>query len=412
MNDRGIVGREGQPVVRAVPPVERDVSQIVKTVRRFVDKVVAPAAAELDREVDPEDCFSWEMVEKASEVGIRTLTLDQAYGGLGADSLSTAVVIEELAKGDLGVAVIFAQTLKLVQTLQKAATKEQKERFLPKFRDDPRFLMAIGITEPEIASNYIIPYNHPEAPYLTSAVRQDGGWVIDGMKHFISNGNRASLYLVFAQTERGKSLVEGSTCFLVERDTPGFSIGRVHDKMGERLVNNAELVFQSCFVPDENILGEVGKGFDVLAQFFPASNAYAAASVLGVGEAAYARALKWSKMRVQGGRPLIEHDGVAAELAAMRMHLDAARAYIHKAAWAADHPEDGWEPTMGALPKVFASQVVWNVVTKTLELHGGYGYMREVGIEKLIRDAAAFLHSDGANRSLLLKAARFIHQTA
>lgn len=384
--------------------------QIVKTVQKFVHDVVAPTAAKLDQAINPEDCFSWEIVEKASKVGLRTLTLTQEYGGLGADSLTTAIVIEELAKGDLGVAVIFAQTLKLVQTLQKAATKEQKERFLPKFRDDPRFLLAIGITEPETASNYIIPYNDPEAPYVTSAVRQNGGWVIDGMKHFISNGNRAGLYLVFAQTERGKSLVEGSTCFLVERDTPGFSIGVVHDKMGERLVNNAELVFQSCFVPDENILGEVGQGFNVLAQFFPASNAYAAASVLGVGETAYARALNWSKIRVQGGRPLVEHDGIAAELAEMRMLLDAARAYIHQAAWTADHPEDGWNPTMGALPKVFASQVAWQVVTKALELHGGYGYMREVGIEKLVRDAAAFLHSDGANRSLLLKAARFIRQ--
>lgn len=384
--------------------------QIVETVREFVSEAVAPVAAELDRAPAPEDGFSWELVEKADGVGIRTLTLAQEYGGLGADSLTTAMVIEELAKGDLGVAVIFAQTLKLAQTLQKAATEEQKNRFLPKFRDDPRFLLAIGITEPETASNYIIPYNDPQAPYLTSARRQDGGWIIDGTKHFISNGNRSSLYLVFAQTERGKSLVEGSTCFLVERDRPGFSIGRVHDKMGERLVNNAELIFQSCVVPDENVLGQVGKGFEVLAQFFPASNAYAAASVLGVGEAAYARALQWTKIRVQGGHHLIDHDGIAAELAEMRMLLDAARAYIHRAAWTADHPEDGWDPTMGALPKVFASQAAWNVVTKTLALHGGHGYMRESGLDKLMRDAAAFLHSDGANRSLLLKAARFIRQ--
>lgn len=396
MNDTGIMQPEQK--------------EILKTVRKFVTQVVSPVAAELDREADPGDCFSWEIVEKASEIGLRTLTLAPEYGGTGADSLTTAMVLEELAKGDLGVSVIFAQTLKLVQTLQKATTEEQKKRFLPKFRDDPRFLLAIGITEPEISSNYIIPYNNPETPYLTSAVRKNGGWVINGMKHFISNGNRASLYLVFAQTERGKSLVEGSTCFLVQRDTPGFSIGTVHDKMGERLVNNAELVFESCFVPDENILGEVGKGFDVLVQFFPASNAYAAASVLGVGEAAYARTLEWCKIRVQGGSRIIEHDGVAADLAEMRMYLDAARAYIHKAAWTADHPEEGWDPTMGALPKVFSSQMVWKVVTKALELHGGYGYMREVGIAKLMRDAAAFLHSDGANRSLLLKAARFIRQ--
>lgn len=389
---------------------QRERQDILKAIHKFVEKIVTPVAAELDQLPNPEDCFSWEIVEKASEAGIRTLTLSEEYGGLGADSLTTAMVIEELAKGDLGVAVVFAQTLKLVQTLQKAATEEQKGRFLPRFRDDPHFLLAIGITEPETSSNYIIPYNDPTAPYLTTAVRRDGGWSINGMKHFISNGNRASLYLVFAQTERGKSLVEGSTCFLVERGTPGFSIGHVHNKMGERLANNAELIFNNCFIPDENVLGEVGQGFNVLATFFPASNAYAAASVLGVAETAYARALEWTRTRVQGGRHLIEHDGIAVELAEMRMLLDAARAYIHTAAWAADHPEDGWDPTMGALPKVFASRVAWNVVTRALELHGGYGYMRETGIEKLVRDAAAFLHSDGANRSLLLKAARFIGQ--
>jgi alkylation response protein AidB-like acyl-CoA dehydrogenase len=398
--------------MNAMGSTRSDRQQILNTVRKFVSQAVAPVATELHRAVKPEDCFSWEIVEQASEAGIRTLTLAEEYGGLEADSLTTAIVIEELAKGDLGVAVIFAQTLKLVQTLQKAATTEQKKRFLPKFRDDPRFLLAIGITEPETSSNYIIPYDDPKAPYLTSAVRQDGGWVINGAKHFISNGNRAGLYLVFAQTKRGKSLVEGSTCFLVERDRPGFSVGHVHDKMGERLVNNSELILQSCFVPDQNVLGEVGQGFDVLVKFFPASNAYAAASVLGVGMAAYARALQWTKTRVQGGRPLIEHDGVAAELAEMRMRLDAARAYIHQAARMADHPEEGWDPTMGALPKVFASQVAWDVVTKTLELHGGYGFMREMGLDKLLTDAAAFLHSDGANRSLLLKAARFIRQTA
>lgn len=384
--------------------------RVKELVREFVNRVVVPVAAELDQRSRPEDCFSWQIVEEASRVGLRTLTLNEEYGGTGGDSLTTAMVIEELARGDLGVAVIFAQTLKIIQTLQKACTKEQKDRFLPRFRDDPRFLLAIGITEPDTSSNYIIPYNDPQAQYRTTAVRKDGGWTLNGEKHFISNGNRAGLYLIFAQTERGKSLVEGSTCFLVERDTPGFAIGRVDNKMGERLVNNAELVFQDCFVPDGNVVGNVGKGFDVLVQFFPASNAYAAASVLGVAEAAYQRTLRWTRERIQGGCRLIEHDLVAEALAEMRMLIDAARAYVYQAAWAADHREDGWDPTMGAFPKVFASQVAWRVVTAALELHGGYGYMREVGLEKLVRDAAAFLHSDGANRSLLLKGARFIRE--
>lgn len=385
--------------------------EIVEKARQFAEEVVRPRAEELDRRPDPVDCFSWEIVERGDAFGLRTLTLDPAYGGAGADTLTTAMVIEELARADLGVAVVFAQTLKIIQALQKAATPAQKERFLPRFREDPRFLLAIGITEPETSSNYIIPYDHPEAPFRTTATRVRGGWMLNGRKHFISNGNRARLYLVFAQTRPGVSLVEGSTCFLVEEGTPGFTIGRVHDKLGERFTNNAELIFRDCFIPDENVLGEVDGGFEVLARFFPASNAYAAASVLGVAEEAYERALRWTRTRVQGGRSLIEHDLIAATLAEMKMWLDAARAYVYQAAWAADHPE-AWDPTLGALPKVLASRVAWKVVTTAFELHGGYAFMRDMGtgMEKLLRDTATFLHSDGANRSLLLKAARFIRR--
>ncbi len=382
-----------------------DQRAILETVRRFVDDVVTPVAGELDRKPDPADCFSWEIIEQADAAGIRTMTLAEEHGGIGADSLTTSMVIEELAKGDIGVAVVMAQTLKLAQILQQAPSEEQQRRYLPRFRDDPRFLLAIAITEPETASDYFI---HHQTPFRTTAARSDGGWVVNGMKHFISNGNRAGLYLLFAQTEKGVGLGDGSTCFLVERDTPGFTIGRVHDKMGERFANNAELIFEDCFLPDANVVGEVGKGFEVLTQFFPASNAYAAATVLGVAVAAYERALDWARTRVQGGRTLSEHDGIAADLAEMRMLLDVARAYIHKAAWMADHREHGWDATLGALPKVFASQAAWKIVTRASEIHGGYGFMRDVGLEKLMRDTAAFLHSDGVNRTLLLKASRYL----
>ena len=248
---------------------------ILETVARFVEEEVTPRAAALDADPDPERGFSWEIVEKAHEVGIRTMTLSEKWGGLGTDSLTTAMVIEELAKGDIGVSVIFAQTLKIAQIMQKALNAEQQARVLPKFASDPRGMLAIGITEPDNASNYFLP--HP-TPFRTSAKKTDGGWIVNGMKHFISNGNRASFYLLFAQTEPGKPMAEGSTCFLLERGRPGFTIGRVHDKMGERLANNAELVFQDCFVPDENVVGEPGKGFGVLVRVLPAeSNAYAAA---------------------------------------------------------------------------------------------------------------------------------------
>ncbi len=378
---------------------------VLDTVRRFNAEVVAPVAAELDANSDPEAGFSWEIVEKADEVGLRTMTLSEEWGGIGADSVTTAMVIEELGKADIGVSVVMAQTLKLAQILQSALTKQQQDRFIPIFRDDPRGVLAIGITEPETGSNYFI---RQDVPFHTKAEKVDGGWRINGMKHFISNGNRANVYLIFAQTEKGRSLYEGSTCFLLDRDTEGFSIGRVHDKMGERLANNSELMFRDCFIPDEDVVGEAGNGFQVLIDFFPASNAYAAASVLGAATAAYEQSLEWCRNRVQGGKPLIEHDGITAQLAEMHMLLDVARTYVRKATWMADNRDLGWDPALSAFPKVFASQAAWKIVTWASELHGGSGYMKETGIEKLLRDIAAFLHSDGVNRTLLLKASRMI----
>ena len=382
-----------------------DQRAILETVARFVEEEVTPRAAKLDANPDPAQSFSWEIVEKAHEVGLRTMTLSEKWGGLGTDSLTTAMVIEELGKGDIGVSVIFAQTLKIAQIMQKALNEDQQSRVLPGFAADPRGMLAIGITEPDNASNYFLPY---PTPFRTGARKTTGGWVINGMKHFISNGNRASHYLLFVQTEREKPMAEGSTCFLVERDRPGFTIGRVHDKMGERLANNAELIFQDCFIPDENVVGNVGNGFNVLAEFFPQSNAYAGATVLGVAGALHQKAIEWAKIRVQGGRPLIEHDGIRAQLAEMRMLIDASRSYIHRACWLADHPEHGWDRTLGALPKAMAAQAAWKIATWTMEIHGGHGYMKEFGVEKLVRDAAAFLHSDGVNRTLFLKAANFM----
>jgi alkylation response protein AidB-like acyl-CoA dehydrogenase len=280
-------------------------------------------------------------------------------------------------------------------------------RVLSGFAQDPRGMLAIGITEPDNASNYLVPY---PAPFRTVAVKAKGGWIVNGMKHFISNANRASHFLFFAQTEKGKPMTEGSTCFLLERGRPGFTIGRVHDKMGERLANNAEMVFQDCFIPDENVVGKIGDGFSELGKFMPWSNAYGGATILGVAVALHQKAIDWAKVRIQGGKPLIEHDGIRAQLAEMRMLIDASRAYIHRVCWLAVHPEHGWDKALGALPKVMASKATWKIAKWCLEIHGGNGYMKEFGVEKLVRDAAAYLHSDGVNRTLCLKAANFMFQ--
>jgi alkylation response protein AidB-like acyl-CoA dehydrogenase len=380
-----------------------DQRAILETVRRFAKEEVAPRAAALDANQNPLDCFSWEIIEKSHELGIRTMTLEEKWGGLGIDSLTTAMVVEELGKADLGISVVLAQTFKIAQIMQLALNDEQKQRVLPGFAKDPRGVLAIGMSEPGNGSDKHMSF---PVPFATSAERVAGGWRVNGMKHFISNGNRASLYLVMVQTDRKKTMQDGATCFLLERGHPGFTIGRVHDKMGERLANNAELVFQDCFIPDANVVGKLGESGAVFANFSPMSNAYAGASVLGVAVALYDKAVDWAKMRVQGGKPIIEHDGIRAQLAEMHMLIDASRSYIHRAAYLADHRDQGWDATLGVLPKAMASQAAWKIATWCLEIHGGHGYMKEFGVEKLVRDAGAFLHSDGVNRTLFLKAAR------
>src|SRR6266545_3320043 len=194
---------------------------ILQSVQRFVEDVVKPKAPALDALTDPAAGYCDDIVAAADAVGIRTMTLSEKYGGLGTDSLTTAMVVEELARGDLGISVVMAQTLKLAQIMEKALNEEQQKRSLALFAKDPKAVLAIGITEPDNASNYFLPY---PTPMRTAGEKTKGGWVVNGMKHFISNGNRASFY------------------------------------------------------PEENLVGEVGRGFDVLARFFPSSNSYAAAA--------------------------------------------------------------------------------------------------------------------------------------
>lgn len=391
-------------------PADPERDAIIETVRRFAEEHIEPVRAELDAMADPMACFSWDIIEAADAIGLRTMPLAEEYGGIGADNLTTVMAIETLAKADQGVAVTLMQNYKMIRFLEKAATDEQKQRLFGKLAGDPRFLMAIGSSEPASASDFIIPFDDPETRYQTKAERTDGGWRINGGKHFISNGPVASLYFIFAHTNPAEGITHGSTCFLIERDTPGFTIGRVHDKMGERLTTNAELNFTDCFVPDANVLGEVDRSRETRAHFSVTAGVFATGLVLGVAAAAYERALDWTRNRVQGGKPIIEHSAVAVDIAEMRMMLDAARAYAYQAARAADG-ELPWDTTYTALCKVHAARTAWHIVTKTLELHGGYGYMRETGIEKLLRDAAAFWHSDGANKSLLLRAARLISES-
>ncbi|MBI2880550.1 MAG: acyl-CoA dehydrogenase family protein [Candidatus Tectomicrobia bacterium] len=374
-------------------------------VRDFVDREVKPVAAERDRMSDPSRIMPWEVIEGASRLGLRTLCVPEKDGGGGADILTTCIVGEELAVGDLGIAVAFDQTWKYTYILTERLNPGQRKRWLKRFLEDDRCLLAIGFTEPDYGSDNFMIETGPSLGMRLDAKPAAGGWVLNGMKHFISNGGTAGVYFIAARTDRTAGIDEGVTTFILDRDTPGFTIGRTHDKLGQRLVQNAELIFQDCFVPDDQRISPVGKGIVYQKDLAKKSHVEAAATVLGPARRAFEETLEYARNRVQGGRPIVRHQAVAMMLAEMEMLIEASRAYIWSAAWRNEHQEP-FDPKLGMLTKVFVSEAAYKVCTLAMEVWGGMGYMRDAPIEKCLRDAASFLHSDGTNQVHRIKAAQ------
>ncbi len=373
----------------------------------FAESEIRPVAHELDRVADPHERFPWDVVEKASRLGLRTLALPEEMGGAGADILTLCLVGEELAWGDLGVAVVFDQTWKISHLLERLANEEQRARHLPAFLEDHRFHLAVAMTEPSGGSDNVIPYDSPDAGVRTTAVREGDEWVVNGMKQFISNGGIAKLYFVVLRTDTSVGVTQGLTYFMMTPDMEGFSIGRIHDKMGQRLCQNAELIFENCRVPDAERVTAVGGAHEARKTFVRGSNIEAAATVLGTARAAYEEALEYARNRVQGGKPNIEHQAVGFMLADCFVEYEAARRLLHYAAWTAGQP-DLYDPKMGFLTKTFVSETAYRIATRALEVWGGMGYMTEAPMEKYLRDATSFLHSDGTNQAMRIRAMSFL----
>jgi alkylation response protein AidB-like acyl-CoA dehydrogenase len=372
--------------------------------RTYAREVVAPRAAELDAKVDPADSFSWELVEAASDCGLRIAPLPAEFGGAGTDFLTNSIMLEEIAAADLGISVVLAQTWKFAQLVMELGSPDQHDRWLRRIVANRRGLVAASLTEPEAGSDNVLPYDGVEGGMQTRARRVEGGWLLNGKKHYISNANRADVILAFARTRPDLPVREGVSCFLVPGDSPDVRFGVVHDKIGERLANNAEIFYEDVFVPEGDLLGQENVALRDVARLLRGSNAYAATCTLGVARAALTNALRYTKTRVQGGRRIIEHDVISAQLGELYAQLETARTFAFRAAWAADHAKP-FDPKMAAVPKLVASQVAFEVTRASLEMFGGSGVMRETGMEKLLRDAAIFLHSDGTNTVMRKKIA-------
>lgn len=378
--------------------------------RKFVREEIIPVRAELDREPDPHKGFSWDLLRKADEVGLRTLSLKKEDGGIEADIITRCVVGEEIAAGDLGFAVCLDQIWKISGAIVKICNEEQQERFIPMFRDDPECVLSICITEPSGGSNYIPPMERKETIQTRAELKGDK-WVLNGLKCFISNAGLSKLYLVFAVTDPDKDFYERFSAFLVTSDSPGFSIGKTEDKMGQRLVWNSTVNFDDCTIPKENLVGRRGGGMPDVLKFLAeeGSNIQAGATVLGTARAAYEAAVERAKERFIGGKIMIHHQLTHHKLASMKMRLDAARAYLYRAAYNIDSPDEENDYSMAPMAKVFAATTAFDVTKEALELFGAYGYMKDYPMEKYLRDAASFLHSDGVNDVLLIRAARLLY---
>src|SRR5438874_10734290 len=367
--------------------------------RDFVDEVVTPfIRSNWQREWDmnPQARLPPEILERAEEIGVRTLGVPEEFGGVELDPKSEvrtfALISEEIARGDSGLADKLVQNWKVSVLLRNLAPRHLQERWFPRLFGDPSFLLAHCLTEPRGASDRWLPYNAPEAAMDTKAVLKGDEWVINGRKQFISNGYDASLYAVYANTKPGVGMLQGTSSFLVPRDTPGLTVSRCNETMGGRFMNNGEIVFEDCRVPKDHLLVE-GDALGKAGVYFRPGKIIQASKNLGVGVAAFERTAEYVQNYVQGGRVLIKHQAVALRLADMATKLSAVRALLWEAARAVDERAPDPEELCNMV-KLFASEEVFKVAQHAGELHGGNGIMLDFGIEKLFRDAAVFLHMD------------------
>ncbi|MEK7873140.1 MAG: acyl-CoA dehydrogenase family protein, partial [Chloroflexota bacterium] len=275
----------------------------------FAEREIRPIASARDRMPDPAAGMDWDVIRKGSKLGLRTLTIPEEFGGGGADTLTVAIVGEELGWGDLGVAYAFDQTWKYGPALALATTPEQREKFLPAFMADETHLMAIAFTEPDAGTDNMFPFDAPGMGLMMRAERRGSDYILNGTKIFISNGGAAKMCIVCARTDPSVGVTRGSTAFLVPADTPGYRVGRYLDKMGRRLLMNAEIVFEDCRVPAFNRLGEENGAWELQRGRSYGRGSYGA-TVLGTARAALEDALAHARDRVQGGKPIIEHQNI------------------------------------------------------------------------------------------------------
>ena len=345
---------------------------VKQMVREFTINEVEPIAAEIDRT----ERFPMETVEKMAKYHMLGMPFATKYGGAGGDILSYIIAVEELSKacGTTGV-ILSAHTSLCAGPIDAFGTEDQKMKYLVPLAKGEK-IGAFGLTEPNAGTD--------ASEQQTTAILDGDNYILNGSKIFITNGGVAETFIIFAMTDKTKG-TKGITAFIVEKSFPGFSIGKLEDKLGIRGSSTTELVFTNCIVPKENMLGKEGRGFGIAMKTLDGGRIGVAAQALGIAEGALEEAVKYMKERKQFGKPLAAFQGLQWMVAELDVKIEAAKLLVYKAA---ANKDAGIPYTVeAARAKLFASEVAMEVTTKAVQIFGGYGYTKEYPVERMMRDA-------------------------
>lgn len=351
--------------------------------KQVAEEKIRPVAAKYDESQE----FPWDVVKAMAEADLFGVYIEEKYGGLGGGVMNLVIATEELSRVCGGISLSLAATALGTFPIILYGNDKQKQKYLPDLAAG-RKLAAFAITEPEAGSD--------AGSIRTTAKREGDYYILNGTKQWITNGGEAETYVVIAMTDKSKGS-RGATAFILEKGMPGFTFGKKENKLGIRASATRELIFQDCKVPAENVLGSEGLGFAVAMKTFDQSRPGVAAQALGIAQGALDEAVKYARTRHQFGKPIISFQGLQFMLADMATQVEAARALVYQTARMIDAGEK--RPAKeSAMCKMFASDVAMKVTVDAVQIFGGYGYMKEYPVEKMMRDAKITQIYEGTNQ--------------
>jgi butyryl-CoA dehydrogenase len=358
-------------------------------IRDLARKVAVEKVLPIRAELDEREEFPWEIIKICGEAGLFGVSISEEYGGFGGGVLENCVAVEELSRICLGVATSYAASGLGAHPIMLYGSPDQKKKYLPDIAKGKK-LAAFGLTEADAGSD--------ASAIRTTAMRKGDGYLLNGTKQWITNGGEAEIYTIIAMTDRSKG-PRGASALILEKGTPGFEFGKKEKKMGIRASATRELVFQDCFVPKENLVGKEGLGFVVTMRTFDRTRPGVGAQGVGLAQGALDEAVRYAREREQFGKKIISFQAVQHLLADMATQVEAARALVYSVARYIDQEKDPKEISkVSGMAKVFASDVAMRVTTDAIQVFGGYGYMREYPVEKMMRDAKILQIYEGTNQ--------------